>query len=878
MHDEPKWGMARKPALSARDIALREIGQARLTRLAQREEKIRRHLESERGRNDWQTLHFLLHQIEVERNDLYHNLKKEDYVPKPGKTKRERSAPVLAEPIKPMKAQGNKPVKGQTKHRIPKPVPGTNLPRLINSQLAQGLRRHDDEFGRAWSSAPFVEVQLPSNPEKVNAIVKALRGFKIDDERAVVRAWAAALGQKIKDQDPDSKKTSLETAKEALLTSAQIGHDLSKWRIYLSMTRNSSYYENWTDEQVQAAMQPEAKGEASRAKSAVIRLAAKPWVDQTVKSIKDSAPKGIDKDTLDRRLRAGLNGFFTAANNGKHTNPQFPYLTDEKPMVPIDSVTADVMAFLDIETDKERYKQNPEDDKKRHRVTILQKELGKAKPRQRMELSNEKWAGKPTIQGTITRRRDAALIWECKKAEDGLQLAIQMGGCNPIDPNQYTYQDGAYLTSDNQLITDKGKGKSCAVLPLILKHDFRRWYAKHIDNHIADAPRERRCLHNTTQFVVVDPDGPNPRLFIRPVFKFYEPNREVPDTHEAWKKPDCRYLIGIDRGINYILRAVVVDTLEKKVIADIALPGRKQEWKKIRDEIAYWQQMRDLARNQGQPNAHFIRAIALARRKDRALGRTAAVEAVAQLVEMCERSYGSGSYCFVLEDLDMGKMNLKRNNRVKQLATVEDALINQMRKRGYRHYPKTGKVDGVRFEGAWYTSQVSPDGWWAKKEEIESEWKDGRKLPIGRRVGQCYEMPEDRQVMVYRRGERRKPRDDKDKPYGRSRFCVEPGDQDPAKPRRNSWGSELFWDPHCTNFKGREFPQGVVLDADFVGALNIALRPVVKDGQAKGFKAAQMAEAHTKLNPTFEICCKVTAYEFSGTEDDPRQTLRKVEV
>jgi len=869
------------PQLTAKDQKLRELASARLESLRKREDKLRKHLESDRGARDWQSLRYLLHQVEVERNDLFHNLKDPAYVPKPGKAKRERSRPVVKEPTKPEPKEGPAPVKGSTRHPIQRPVPGIGLPKFKNKNDNPEDKQDTDQDGRSWCAAPFVEVRLPYDPQIRANVIGALRKYRIADEREIVRQWASATFGSVED------------AKPALLAGAQLNDDVSAWRGWLAQSANADDYARWSDAEVREAMQSDAKGDSLRARRTVLALASKSWVKQTVDAIKASAPEGVDKDTLDRRLRSGLKGFFTAANGGKHTNPQFPYLTDEKPLVPMEDVVAGVLDFLD-DKDEDRYVKDKEDDRKRHRVTILQKELGKARPRQRLELQTPKWQGLPTVSGTITKRRDASLVWDTSREEDGLALAIPMGGFSPIATERFVYQDGMPLAHDGQLLTKKGAGKGCAVLPLLPKHAFRRWYNKHVENHNPEAPMERRCLHNTTQFVIVDPDGPNPRLFIRPVFKFYEPQKTVPNTHEAWKKPDCRYLVGIDRGINYVLRAVVVDTERMEVVADIALPGRKHEWKLIRDEIAYWQQMRDLARNQGASPSVVRRhseALARARRKDRGLGQTETVEAVAKLVQRCVSDYGDGNFCFVLEKLDLGRMNLKRNNRVKHLATVEDALVNQMRKLGYayndkRHrHGKEGKkgvVDGVRFEGAWYTSQISPSGWWAKTDEIEEAWKKDDTRPIGRRVGQYYEMPkadeDGNRADTYRRGEWKKPRNEGGKAYGRNRFCVEPGDEDPTNERRSAWGSELIWDPTCSSFKGREFPEGVVLDADFVGALNIALRPLVNDGQGKGFNTARMAEAHTKLNPQVKLVCEVPAYEFVERDGDPRGALRRVMV
>ncbi|OJU64324.1 MAG: hypothetical protein BGO01_19630 [Armatimonadetes bacterium 55-13] len=738
---------------------------------------------------------------------------------------------------------------------IPQPVPGINLPRLINRFGKSDQKSESDQEGRFWTSAPFIEVELPML--NAHRVIKALMRFVQKDERSVVRTWAV------------TKFGSIEAAREVLLAGALLQREPEIMRGFL---QNIDPWGSLSDEEL-------IRDE--KAWRTVKLLAQKNWVDQIAKSIKDSAPKGVDKDTLDRRLRSGLKAFHSAANSGKHTNPQFPYLTSEKPSANFESVVDSVLEFLDLE-DKDRYTIAKVDDKKRHRVTALQKELGQAKPRVRLEQERSRWAGHSYLQGTITRKRQASLVWDGHRTENGLALAIPLDGMPKIDVQRYMYQDGTSLLSDRQITSKtKSEGKDCALMPLRFKHAFLRWYTKHVENHVAEAPLERRCIHNTTQFVIVDPEGKHPRLFIRPVFKFYDSNKTIQNSNAPWCKPQCRYLIGIDRGINYVLRAVVVDTEEKAVIDDIPLPGRKREWRAIRQEIAYFQRMRDLSKSAQERNRYVV-ALAKARRKDRSLGKTETVEAVAKLVQNCSERFGEGNYCFVLENLELGALNLKRNNRVKHLASMEEALIYQMRKRGYFYNSRSNRVDGVRWEAARYTSQVSPFGWWAKRDEVEKAKKQDKSMAIGRKIGEGYEGPQDDEIeshsTIYRQGRWMKLRNEEGKAYGRSRFVVQPEDLDPAQPRRFSWGSELFWDPYQKEFKGKSFSQGVVLDADFVGALNIALRPLVNDGKGKGFTTAMMAEAHVKLNPTFEIRCKIPVYEFIAENDNSRAALRRIVI
>lgn len=810
--------------LSPRDLALRAVAESRLKSLRLRSEKILCHLRSPRGENDARAMFFLLHQIEVEYNDLLHNLKKSDYVPKPGKARRTKLPKDAPKPKElPRKAKGPQP--GPSTFVICCPVENAEL---------ENMGQRD---GRNWCSAPLVEAILPVRERA--QVLKALAKFKIEDEAVIVRSWA------------ETTFGSLEQAREALAVAAKLDPAPEVWRGLLAGAKDPSQFDGLSDAELL---------QDRRAIATARMLHSAIWVGQTLKSIKESAKGKADLDTLDRRVRAALGSFHTAVNSGRHTNPQFSYLSLEKSVATL----ADVRKELDgwfVLPESERYAKDDEDDRKRHRLTILQKELGAAR-RAAMPKGSERkqrWGGRPILRGMVSRSSKGVLLWDNEMETNGLVLALPIGGAPPIDQDRYRYIDGRNLHSDRQLLNDSGKGKGCIVMPLRLKHDFLRWHVKHIDNHEADASKNRRCQQKSFQFVIVDADGAKPRLFIRPIFKFYQEEVTVANTHEYFKKPGCRYLVGIDVGINYVFRAVVFDTECKAIIDDIPLAGRKEEWRELRSHLAFHQQQRAYLRAQNAPAQKVERqttAIRALRKQDRGLGHTEAVEAAANLVETLEREYGAGNYCLVMEDLDFGSMNLKRNNRVKHLAAIRDAFTNQLRKRGYK-YLKSGKVDGLRFEIAFYTSQVSPFGWWAKKDEVERVWKE-EKQPIGRRVGNWYERRNDDKPC--RRGCYVKPEG-----RGMPKFVVEDGDKAANARRRPNFGSELFWDPYVKSFKGVDFENGCVLDADFVGAFNLAVRPLVKDGKGKGFTVKDTAEAHTRLNPTVEIACKLRVFEITET-------------
>lgn len=818
--------------LSGRDLALRKAGKGRLQALRKRSDRVRKHLESDRGKADLQALHYLLHEIEVEYNDLRRNLEDPEYVPKLGKKPkpdRTKSVPLPGLPTDRQPGPGFSP----SRFAIQRPV------------LREDLQDMGQREGRSWCSAALVEALVP--PQHQQAVLRHLEKFAIEDEGRIVREWA--------------EKTfgSLESARDALIEGARVGNDPVVWREWIDKLERSELAQGLDD----AALLADAKVER-----AVACAHRNHWVQQLLERIKKFAKGRAHLDSFDRQVRAHLKSFHRAVNSGKHTNPQFSYLTLEKPVVSPEAVVESVLEWLDLD-ESERYARDSEDDRKRHKLTLLQKELGAAKRAVAPSGAErrQRWGGRAVMRGMVTRTREGCVCWDNGQATNGLVLVLPVAGGERLESGRFVHVDG------RPLIDDLGRRKSCLVLPLALKHDFLRWYAKHVDNHRADAKLHRRCQQKSMQFVVVEPKSEKSKLFIRPIFKFYDELVEVPSTHEFFKKPQCRYLVGVDLGVNYVLRAVVYDSESESIVHDFALRGRKQEWAALRERLAYHQQRRAFLRSRNKPRRDQIRrendAIRGLRKKDRGLGRTEAIEAVASLIERLEAECGRGQYCIVMEDLDFGSMNLKRNNRVKHMAAVRDAFVNQLRKRGYRYNERSGRVDGLRFEAQHYTSQVSPGGWWAKRDEVKAEHKRDRKRPIGRKVGAWYESRDDDSPC--RRGRYRKVEG-----KGRPVFYVDAADLELGAPRRLHFGTELFWDPKLTTWKEHSFPEGVVFDADFVGALNLALRPVVKDGRTKGFGLKDAADEHTRLNPKVKVACKVALYRFEETNGDPRGALRRV--
>lgn len=854
-----------KEVHSARTKALRQVALQRLERLERKAQKIGEHLRRPGKARDLQSLHYLLHKVEVEYHDIAKNLEKDPtWTPKPKKRRQKQlivgeSAPQGSAPIA---AKGD-PGSPAHRHILP-PVP-LDSGRIPDDQQSMGRK----SGGRSWCSSPFVEVKLP--PTRWEDVRKKLLTFRIEDDGEIVRRWAEA------------KFGSLETARDGLRASADIGTNPAVWRTFIGLAISNGK----THFQSLLSLSDDELTADSTAERVVRRWHQIDWVGRMLDSIMEAAPKSVSRDSFRSRVESRLKTFHSAVNGfelkkrkdgtierrRKHTNPQFPYLSPDAETIDPEIVAADVLDLLDMPIE-ERFAKDPADPRGRMKIRVLQADLGKAR-RQSSSRWNEKappWSGRKVFRGTMTRKREACLVWDREAQTDGLYFALVMQGGSKIDDKRFVYMDGQPLQSDWQLHNgEAGSAKSCRVMPLILKHDFLRWYDRHIANHDADAPLEKRCVHTTTQFVFVEPDekkGLSPRLFIRPVFKFYDPVYEVPDSHSVGRKPDCRYLIGIDRGVNYPYRAAVYDCETHSIIADKFVEGRKADWERVRNDLAYHQRRRDLLRNTRAPFAEIereSRAIARLRKKERGLNKVETVESIAELVDWAEENLGKRNYCFVLEDLS-SNLNLGRNNRVKHIAAIKEALINQMRKRGYRFHEGKGRVDGVREESPWYTSVVTPSGWWAKKELVDESWKADKTRPLARKIGSYY--CRDEINGLYLRGVLRG--------FGRTKRLVLPGDDPSAPVRRKGFGSELFWDPHCTELCGHEFPHGVVLDADFIGAFNIALRPLVREQLGNRAKAVDLAGQHQIVNPTVSLRCLLTAYEFVEVGGDPRGGLRKI--
>nr|7YOJ_A Chain A, CasPi [Armatimonadota bacterium] len=855
---------ATKEVKSKRVEALRQVAYQRLERLERKAQKIGAHLRKPGKAADLQSLHYLLHKVEVEYHDIARNLEKDPtWTPKP-KMRREKRAIVPesgpAAPL-PTTAKGE-PGRPANRH-IPPPVP-LDSARIPEDQQSMG----QGSGGRSWCSAPFVEVKLP--PTQWSNVREKLLKFRIEDDADIVRRWAEA------------KFGSIETARDGLRASAEIGTSPDVWRSFISRAISNGK----KDFEPLLSLDDDELTADATAERVVRRWHQIDWVGRMLDSILETVPSGVSKDTFRSRVESRLKTFHSSVNSfelkkrkdgtverkRKHTNPQFPYLSPSAVSIDPDVVTMEAVELLQMQPE-ERFAKDPNDANGRMRLRVLQAELGKAR-REALGRRGEKappWSGRKVFRGTTTRKREACLVWDKEAQADGLYFALVMSGGPKIDDKRFVYMDGQPLQSDWQLHNGvAGKAKSCRAMPLILKHDFLRWYHRHIKNHDVNAPLEKRCVHTTTQFVFVEPDekkGLQPRLFIRPVFKFYDPVYEVPDSHSIDKKPDCRYLIGIARGVNYPYRAAVYDCETNSIIADKFVDGRKADWERIRNELAYHQRRRDLLRNSRASSAAIqreIRAIARIRKRERGLNKVETVESIARLVDWAEENLGKCNYCFVLADLS-SNLNLGRNNRVKHIAAIKEALINQMRKRGYR-FKKSGKVDGVREESAWYTSAVAPSGWWAKKEEVDGAWKADKTRPLARKIGSyyCCEEIDGLHLRGVLKG------------LGRAKRLVLQSDDPSAPTRRRGFGSELFWDPYCTELCGHAFPQGVVLDADFIGAFNIALRPLVREELGKKAKAVDLADRHQTLNPTVALRCGVTAYEFVEVGGDPRGGLRKI--
>lgn len=805
-------------ALSATS-RLRQLAKQREAALLRKADKVREHLE--RFPKDLQSARFVLHELLVEAHDIHRNLEKDpEWVPKPKRGKVKKGRAVGDVPAPPEREVVHEPRK-ESKYRLRPPVP----PAMPLEDYLNAVKRGE---GRDWCSSPFIEVALPLNPQRVEELIAHLSKFRSDLAEEVVRAWAIHT------------YGSIPAAKQKLRDEAVLAEDEVLWRSSLEGFRTKD------GRSVPKLGWDELRADPG-ARKRVVKTLSFEYEKRVAQSIGEFA-KGsevfgqVSKDQLAKRL-SSLKAFFTGVNSGKHTNPQFPYLSDESDPLSrrnAGKFAADgIQEYLALPED-ERYGNDP-DNPKRPRLRGLQKDLGAAmRPfMHRGQERPKRWRGTVLLEGTMTRRREGALLWD--DAHEALVLVVPCGGQPGFAQDNFRYFDGRAL--DSQLLTTRGRGQSSFVLPLLPKHDFLRWYDRHVQNHDADARPEFRCDHSTTQFVLLNEGteaNPKYRMFIRPVLKFLDPEYEVKGTHDMFSLPECRYLIGIDRGINYPLRAVAVDLKERAVVWDYFVPGKVDEWKQLRGQIAYHQSQRSKLRNERGDKDKIERhskALAALRKRERALGKVEVVEAIARLSDSAEIQFGTGNYCFVLEELN--DFNLKRENRVKQIAAIRDALVNQLRKKGYKYESRSGKVDGLRFVGAHYTSQVSPSGVWIGKEALARSDQ-----PIGRKIGS--RTPKAPLGTAVRIGELRRQEGAR-----WPRLCVDEIFV-PAE------GEALFWDNQTEHVQGLPTPGGPVWDADFIGALNIALRPVVMEGRKKGeCKATQLAEGHVRINPTFRIRCAV---------------------
>lgn len=434
------------------------------------------------------------------------------------------------------------------------------------------------------------------------------------------------------------------------------------------------------------------------------------------------------------------------------------------------------------------------------------------------------------ISGSVTQRAQASILYDTK--EDCLVLAVvyaQKVG-KPIELGRYLNIDGTRIEDEipSPQLMDRNtrKPKSVVVFKLQAKHDFLRWYNKHVQNHDENAPLHRRAELNSFKFHVVFPSNKSlpPKLFIVPTFSFWE---EDFDPWEGIANIDkARYHIGIDRGITYPIRAVVYDRQTNQIVEDIAMDGKTQEWRRANNAVAHLQSKIDRLRNtqgkQYQIN-EVSRKLGTWAKKRKNINQTEVVKFVAGLVQYCEEKFGRGNYCFILENF---KFIQTRYSGVNFMKIAMDALTNQMVKRGYSYFK--GKDNDIRVCGIWHvlaggTSQVSPSGWM---------YSDENDKLVGRGVGRYFEKSLDNS----RRGTI--------KCYAPKKYMLTIDGNNVA-----SFGNELFYDPKV----------GKIFDADFVGAFNIAVRPTVM--KEIGMKTVtknsyrDLIERHKTFNPDVKISC-----------------------
>lgn len=539
-------------------------------------------------------------------------------------------------------------------------------------------------------------------------------------------------------------------------------------------------------------------------------------------------------------LFGNLKSYHTGLQSTKMKNPQVPFIA-KKTLTRAETVAA-VRGFMSVEMEPAEAEEY---------LSGLRKCTGRFAKKYAVGQKRKAWNGQRLVVGEFVRRRDASLLYD--KETESLVLAVKSNKFGErLDVQRYIYADGTSLLSDLQLVSAKGAPKKCFIFPLLAKHDFLRYYTKNIRNHDPDADLEQRAFCSSVKVFLLEQsaDGKPARVFLRPNFSFYRPNYPSISPQPEPVENQANYVIGIDRGVNSDLEAIVLDVRAKAIISRFGGSSRKEEWEIVRAQLAAATSRRDQIRNENPKGSNWSkrldranRALKLIRSKDRRLSQVSVVESVMSIVTTCEAQFGRGNYIIALENL--GNMNVKRLNRVVSFAKVRAAFDQGLQRLGY------SKADSqvpspLRFVVARGTSQESIfTDWVANKENVASATAELNR-PVGRYIGRDYLRFQDGVAKRKRKGD-----------LGRT------------------IGNQLFCNPFCEHYNGIEFPGGVIINADVQAAINIAVRVLFPKPMADcdAHERRKLVEFRSELR--FEGWSP-ELFRFCGPAADPFAEIRSV--
>lgn len=519
-------------------------------------------------------------------------------------------------------------------------------------------------------------------------------------------------------------------------------------------------------------------------------------------------------------------------------------------------------------------------------------------------------------KGEVDKTKWAVLLWDTLEKRPCLALAVPRTASKSGEPapaenicfQNLVQLDGSSLPApvrDGFSIGKDGMGKGL-LLPVKFGHDFRRWWKANISNDDPQAPAYKRAVMKSFKMVIVDPDDtPNrpARVYIQPSFSFGEGSRK-PDRKMLGKAgSSIQFLVGLDWGITFPIYAAVLDVKSETVLHAESVDGQskiehsKLAIRAIADaNAALAVVLRQRAPAGADPKrwrrSHEKRVekarqmVRQARRALRSVSAFDVVEATARLVawidgdpqitKACLRSGSPGEhgklddYLFVIENLKRPVVNdLKR---VQSLLRTREALKHQLRRRGFparQKHPRRFPY-GLEEVNAAGTSKLGLSGWIRTDAPRLNE-----SLPFGREVGKY--IARGLTAGQHLRGSR------KSIGPGKNVFKAN-GQSDEDRTRHKDFGQQLFWDPNLTSWNGRSSDNGWVLPADFVAAVNIAVRlwavetvgKQKKPGKDDEFEKAVL-EQHKQILSRLSYSCDVPAW-LPIVENNKLVALRPAEV